>query len=327
MNKKIYTEFQSITEYTTWKVLNLTRNSIYRVRELELSQFGLTVEQSMILSLLSNRGGSATSKKIEDLTMRQHNSISALINRMIKTNMVTKKKNPDNKKTEILITRYGEDLYKKVPVHSLDMVFSSLKEKDNEQLFNYLNTLLNKARDLLGISFVPPFLLTSIDAGDNRKNDIQEYDEEKKPTGFELWLFLNRTRNTIYRLRELELAQFDLTVEQSAILYLLISRGGITTAKTIEDNTMRQHHSISTLINRMIKMDLVAKRKNPESKKNEILITKYGEDLYKKLPENSIEMLFSSLKVKDIELLFSYLNVLLEKARASLGFSSLQLSH
>jgi DNA-binding MarR family transcriptional regulator len=324
MEIKIITESQSITGPMTWKILNLTRNSIYRIRELELAQFGLTVEQSMILSLLSNRGGSTTSKTIEDLTMRQHNSISALINRMIKTNMVAKKKNPNTKKTEILITRHGEDLYKKEPIHSLEMVFSSLTEKDNEQLFNYLNILLNKARDLLGISFVPPFLLKSIDAGENRKNENQEHDEEKKPTGFKLWLYLNRTRNTVYRLRELELAQFDLTVEQAAILYLLVSRGGITTAKTIEDNTMRQHHSISTLINRMIKMDLVAKRKNPDSKKNEILITKYGEDLYNKLPVHSIEMLFYSLKVKDIELLFNYLDVLLEKARASLGLSSLQ---
>jgi DNA-binding MarR family transcriptional regulator len=326
MDNNKYTEYQSITEYSTWKILNRTRNSIYRVRELELAQFGLTVEQSMILSLLSNRGGSATSKTIEDLTMRQHNSTSALINRMIKTNMVTKKKNPTNKKTEILITGYGEDLYKKVPIHSLDMVFSSLKEKDNERLFVYLNTLLKKARDLLGISFIPPFLLKSIDAGKDRKNDIQERTEEKKLTGFQLWLYLNRTRNTIYRLRELELAQFDLTVEQSAILHLLISRGGITSTKTIEDITMRQHHSISTLINRMIKMDLVAKRKNPDIKRNEILITKYGEDLYKNLPAHSIEMLFCSLKVKDKELLFGYLNVLLEKARDLLGLSCNQLS-
>jgi DNA-binding MarR family transcriptional regulator len=326
MENKKYTEYPSITEYTTWKIFNRTRNSIYRVRELELAQFGVTVEQSMILSLLSNRGGSATPKTIEDLSMRQHNSISALINRMIRMNLVTKKKNLNNKKTEIFITRYGEDLYKKVPIHSLETVFSSLKEKDNKRLFNYLNILLKKGRDLLGISFVPPFLLKSIDAGEFRNSDIQEHDEERKPTSFALWMLLNRTRNTIYRLRELELAQFDLTVEQAAILALLISRGGLISAKTIEDITMRQHHSISTLINRMIKMDLVAKRKNTDSKKNEILITKHGEDLYGKLSVHSLEMLFISLKMKDMEQLFSYLDTLLEKARDLLGLSDVQLS-
>jgi DNA-binding MarR family transcriptional regulator len=321
MDKKKYAENQSITEYTTWKILNRARNSIYRVRELELARFGLTVEQSVILSLLNNLGGSATSKTIEDLTMRQHHSISTQINRMIKMNLVAKKKNLDSKKAEILITRHGENLYNKVPIHSLEMVFSSLNEKERERLFNYLNVLLKKARDLLGISFVPPFLLKSIDARDNGKNENQEHDEAKKPTGFEIWMLLNRTRNTIYRLRELELAQFDLTVEQAAILHLLIDRGGITTAKTIEDITMRQHHSVSTLINRMIKMDLVAKQKSPQSKKNEILITKHGEDFYNKVPVLSIEMLFHSLKVKDMELLISYLSVLLEKARDLLGLS------
>jgi DNA-binding MarR family transcriptional regulator len=326
MDKKKYTEPESITEYTTWKILNRARNSIYRVRELELAQLGLTVEQSIILSLLNNLGGSSTSKTIEDLTMRQHHSISTHINRMTKMDLVAKKKNPASKKAEILITNHGKNLYYKVSIHSLEIVFSSLKGKERERLFSCLNILLKKARDLLGISFVPPFLLNSIDARDNGKNVNQEHNEEKKPTDFEIWMLLNRTRNTIYRLRELELAQFDLTVEQSAILHLLIDRGGITTSKTIEDITMRQHHSVSTLINRMIKMDLVAKRKSPGSKKNEILITKHGEDFYNRVSIKSIEMLFHSVKAKDMEQLISYLNVILEKARDLLGLSYVQLS-
>ncbi len=326
MDNKKHTESQSIKIYTTWKTLNRTRNSIYRVRELELAQFGLTVEQSVILSLLKNLGGATTSKTIEDLTMRQHHSISTHINRMTRMNLVAKRKNPESKKNEILITRYGEDLYNKVPIYSLEMVFSSLKEKERERLFVCLNILLKKARDLLGISFVPPFLLTSVDTSNNRKNENQAKVGGKKPTNFEIWMLLNRTRNTIYRLRELELAQFDITVEQAAILHLLLDRGGITTAKTIEDITMRQHNSVSTLINRMIKMDLVAKRKSPGSKKNEILITKYGDNFYGKIPIRSIDMLFNSIKAKDIELLIRYLNVLLEKARDLLGLSCVSLS-
>jgi DNA-binding MarR family transcriptional regulator len=136
---------------------NLARHSVYRLRELELAQFGLTVEQSIILYLLISRGGSTTAKTIEDLTLRQHHSISTLINRMIKTRLVAKKKNRDSKKFEILITQHGEDLHKKVPIHSIEMVFSSLKDKDRERLYTYLSTLLDKARDFLGLSFVPTF--------------------------------------------------------------------------------------------------------------------------------------------------------------------------
>jgi DNA-binding MarR family transcriptional regulator len=327
MQNKKYNEHQSITEFATWNVFNRTRDSIYRVRELELAQIGLTVEQSMILSLLINRGKSATPKTIEDYTMRQYNSISALINRMIRMNLVAKRKNPESKKTEIVITRHGQDLYSKEPIHSLEEVFSSLKEKDRERLFKYSNILLKKARDLLGISFVPPFLLKSIDAKDNGDNNNPEHAEYQKPTSFELWMILNRSRNTIYRLRELELAQFNLTVEQSAILNLLIGRGGIMSAKTIEDITIRQHHSISTLINRMIRMNLVAKRKNPESKKTEIVITRHGQDLYSKVPTHSLQMVFSSLKEKDRERLFKYSNILLKKTRDLLGLPCIPLSH
>jgi hypothetical protein len=78
-----------------------------------------------------------------------------LINWMIRMNLVAKRTNPESKKTEIVITRHGEDLYSKVPTHSLEMVFSSLKEKDRERLFKYSNILLKKTRDLLGLPCIP----------------------------------------------------------------------------------------------------------------------------------------------------------------------------
>jgi DNA-binding MarR family transcriptional regulator len=320
MNIQLVEENRKITEFSTWMIFNLARNSVYRLRELELAQFGLTVEQSTVLYLLVSRRGSTTAKTIEYLTLRQHHSISTLVNRMIKMHLVTKKKSPDSKKFEILITKHGEDLHAKIPVSSMEMLFSSFKIKDKERLYVYLNTLLEKARDLLGLSFVPPFL-RYIDAGDNSKKNGEDYDEAKNPTNFELWMVFNRTRNSVYRLRELELAQYGLTVEQSAILSVLINLGGSTTAKTIEYLTLRQHHSISTLINRMIKMHLVTKKKSPDSKKSEILITKHGEDLYNKVPMHSIEMVFSSLKAKDRERLYSYLNSLLERGRDLQGLS------
>ncbi len=321
MINQISNENRKITTQSTWMLFNLTRNSVYRLRELELAQFGLTVEQSTILSILINRGGATTVKTIEYLTLRQHHSISTLVNRMIKMNLVTRYKSPDSKKFEILITEYGEDLYKKVPIRSMEMLFSTLKLKERERLYNYLNTLLARARDLLGLSFMPPFLRYINLENDNGEKNRKENDDVTNPTFFELWMAFNRTRNSVYRLRELELAQFGLTVEQSAILHLLISCGGSATAKTIEYLTLRQHHSISTLINRMIKMDLVTRYKNPDGKKFEILITRHGEDLYKKVPIHSIEMVFSSLKVKDRERLYAYFSILLEKARDLQGQS------
>jgi DNA-binding MarR family transcriptional regulator len=320
MNTQKINENKNITEYSTWMLFSLASNAVYRLRELELAQFDLTVEQSTILHLLITRGGSITAKTIEYLTLRQHHSISTLINRMIKMRLVTRKKIQDSKKFEILITKHGEELYKKVPIRSIEMVFSPLNAIDKGRLYSYLNTLLEKARDLMGQSLIPP-LLELIDEGKNEKKHRNEYDKAKNHTDFELWMLFNRTRNSVYRLRELELAQFDLTVEQSAILHFLISRGGSITAKTIEYLTLRQHHSISTLINRMIKMRLVTRKKSPDSKKFEILITKHGGDLYQKVPIFSIEMVFSPLNANEKERLYAGLNTLLETARDLMGLS------
>jgi len=219
-----------------------------------------------------------------------------------------------------LITKHGKDLYQKVPFHSMEMLFSSLKTKDRERLHGFLIILLEKSRDLLGLSFVPPFL-KNVDEENNGKKNIEEYAEIMNRTDFELWIVFNRTRSSVYRLRELELGQLGLTVEQSAILYLLTSWGGSASAKTIEYLTLRQHHSISTLINRMIKMGLVTRKKSPDSKRFDIVITMHGEDLHKQTPIHSIEMVFSCLKAKDRERLHGYLTMLLEKARDLLGLS------
>lgn len=79
-----------------------------------------------------------------------------------------------------------------------------------------------------------------------------------------LWTYLDRARFAIYRMRELELSRFDFTPEQAAIINLLLARGGSATIKQIEDMTMRQHHSITALINRMLKTDYVSRQETPK---------------------------------------------------------------
>ncbi|MFH0810988.1 MAG: hypothetical protein V2A77_11070, partial [Pseudomonadota bacterium] len=59
-------------------------------------------------------------------------------------------------------------------------------------------------------------------------------------SSYDLWALLDATGFVVYRLRELELAEFDLTVEQAAVLRLLkaVRRG--MTAGQIRDLTLRQ---------------------------------------------------------------------------------------
>ena len=62
-----------------WSLMDRTGFAIARLRELELNKYSLTIEQSSILHVLTNNGGSLTIKEIENITMRQHHSVYALV--------------------------------------------------------------------------------------------------------------------------------------------------------------------------------------------------------------------------------------------------------
>ncbi len=141
-----------------WILLDRARFAIARLRGMELTQFGVTIEQSSILRTLYEGGGSLTTKELEEDNMRQPNSISILVNRMIKMGLVKREKTKSGKRYKIILTQEGENVIKKVTLASIEMTFSSLTIIEQQHLAEYLNKLLESARELLGIPHRPPFL-------------------------------------------------------------------------------------------------------------------------------------------------------------------------
>jgi len=105
------------------------------------------------LQTLSGNHGSMSTRMLEESTLRQHHSISALVNRMIKMGLLTKTRQAGHNRNTIMITRKGEEMLPAVTRLSLEMTFSSLKVRDIERLEHYLRLLHNKARDMLGKPF------------------------------------------------------------------------------------------------------------------------------------------------------------------------------
>jgi len=136
---------------------------------------------------------------------------------------------------------------------------------------------------------------------------------------FDLWVLLDQTRFAISRSRELELAHFGLTQMHAHVLFALLSSGGAATLYEIAKFTMRQHHSVSTLVKRMEQQGLVKRTKNPTDNKIQIVITPKGRQLYEKATQSSIEMIFSSLSGKEKQELTHSLKQLRGKARNLLG--------
>jgi DNA-binding MarR family transcriptional regulator len=141
-----------------WKLLDHAHSGVSRARELELGQYGLTLEQAGLLRTLMEKGGSATNSEIADSYMRQYNSVTTLVNRMEKSGLVKKEKSPADKRFIVSITDKGLNLYNKVTLNSIRMAFLELSSSEKQELAKYLAQVTVKARQMLMMDQKLPFL-------------------------------------------------------------------------------------------------------------------------------------------------------------------------
>lgn len=138
-------------DISLWRVLDHTQFMIARSREMELARFGLTPEQTYVLDILSESGGSTTMNQLVDITQRQHHSISTLVDRMSRQGLVARNRNPDDhRQYEVLITDKGRELFRHVTRESITTIFSSLSKEQKRQLMSELRVLLRSAYEVLG---------------------------------------------------------------------------------------------------------------------------------------------------------------------------------
>ena len=144
---------------------------------------------------------------------------------------------------------------------------------------------------------------------------------------FRLWRLMDHTGFLIARLRERELARFGITPEQAHVLDILSNAHGSSTINRISEITARRHHSISTLILRMIDQGLVTRTTDADDRRKlNIHITEKGQNLFNSITRDSIIDVFSCLDAEHrnqlqaslVELLHSARNVMDEQAGSEL---------
>ena len=310
-----------LTNYDLWASLDASGFAVYRLRELELARFDLTIEQAAILRLLKTLRRGTTIKEIKDFTLRQQNSISILINRMEGTGLVTKEKRAGGRDLTMLITDEGRRLLKKTYSTCLEEAFSVLSQDQKMELSSSLGSLYQKARSLL-VPEKPPFL-QYVTRDSPTTASIDKDSGSDTPSDYLLWSRLDSARFAVSRLRELELAPFGLSVEQAAILRVLHDHADSLTFRDIEDAGLRQHHSVSTLVNRMTKMGLTKIEAKQRRERYRIFITQKGRNLLAGITTISLDMVFSSLTTSEKRELRRSLLSIYRKARALLGASDL----
>jgi DNA-binding MarR family transcriptional regulator len=144
-------KFLNDTVFGSWLLLDFTRFSIARLRDLELAKIDITAEQAAILQILARRNGKATISEISNSWMRRQHSVSTLVRRMEKDGLVSVVKYPKRKELEVVISDKGRELYSKITKTSIEAVYSVLSPEERHKLSLNLRLLLDRARNLLQI--------------------------------------------------------------------------------------------------------------------------------------------------------------------------------
>jgi len=127
--------------------------------ELELKHLRLSQPQARVLTMLSREGEPATIEELANWTLKEFNSVSTLINRMEKKDLIKKIRKPGDLKTYVALTEKGSELYhKQVTERSIHLIFDKLSDEEKRAFDGILKKLRATTRDLLGLDYRPPFL-------------------------------------------------------------------------------------------------------------------------------------------------------------------------
>jgi DNA-binding MarR family transcriptional regulator len=140
-------------------LLDNTRELIFKAVEMELAQYQISAPQIKVLDTLDRSDGELTLGELSELTVKELNSVSALVTRMVKKGLVKKIKKSGDGKIYVLITDSGKDVFENtVTEKSIHLIFEALSDSEIAQLRTLLGKLHTKTRTLLGLDYKPPFL-------------------------------------------------------------------------------------------------------------------------------------------------------------------------
>jgi len=132
-----------------------------------------------------------------------------------------------------------------------------------------------------------------------------------------LWVDLIHTNDAISKVRQKELKPFDVTPEQTGILFCLTLVAKNPTPADLSRMLIKDRSSITLMLNRMETKGLISKRVDDKNKNLvRVSITEKGRKIYIQIIDKfSIYRIFSGLTDEQCQQLQTYLKLL--QARAS----------
>jgi DNA-binding MarR family transcriptional regulator len=146
-------------EINLYILLDQADSIVTNAIELEIKHLRMTQPQVRVLTMLSREDKPTTLEELANQTFKEFNSVSTLINRMEKKGLVKKVKKPGELKTYVALTEKGSDLYyNQITERSIHLIFNEFTSEEKQQLESTLKKVRDKTRDLMGLSYKPPFL-------------------------------------------------------------------------------------------------------------------------------------------------------------------------
>jgi DNA-binding MarR family transcriptional regulator len=128
-----------------WLLLHRVRDAISLCEDSIFGKYGLTTEQFRVIASLKSRGGSLRPTDLALLEERSPNSISMLVDRMVKAGLVRRTRDrSDRREVRVSLTSKGEKaLLPAVPAswEFIQKILLPLSDKDKEALASMLETV------------------------------------------------------------------------------------------------------------------------------------------------------------------------------------------
>ena len=140
--------FDSVdADQTLWLLLEQTRNAVYKARELELEQYGVSASQAGVMFVIHTMGGRTRPAEIARWLVREPHSISGLLTRMEKDELLRRVPDPERRNSvSIVLTDKGQDICDKVFLReSVRQILSILDDDQRQQLLDALISVRDRA--------------------------------------------------------------------------------------------------------------------------------------------------------------------------------------
>ena len=141
MNEPLSTD----KDYNLWVLLNQAKDAVFKNREKELIQYGITAREAAALFIIQSIGKKTTPAEIARWIFREHHTVTALLSRMERKGLVTKVKDSKRKSVWLVnLTGKGQNAYRQsLKRESIHMAMSPLSDNERQRL----ESSLRKVRD------------------------------------------------------------------------------------------------------------------------------------------------------------------------------------